>query len=475
MNHKFRKINIFSIISILFLIGFIYFIININILPYSYLLSIIFILVVMQIVGVLFVNLKGRLLFMLGIIVLSLSIIINSIGIYYLCYTNNFLNNSFSGNLISDTTKFYIVTSSKSKYNNKEDITGNVSYYVNQNSINKALEKARTEIKAKFISSNDLVSMFFDINNKKIDFVLVDKSSYDILFNLNKNINKNDYKIIYVFDINEKVSVDKKDNNLTDFFNIYIGGIDFTNKLVDFNMIISVNTKTREVLLTSIPRDYYIEVYGKEGKRDTLSFMGSYGLINNIKSLEKLFDIDVDYYMKIKGESLVEIVDVVGGINYCSDSSFTTTHSTVLNTYDDSKGNKLYIKRGCQELNGIEALTVARERNAFIGSDRVRQENCMRIMLAIFDRFKSTNTITNYNNILTSLSNLYETTIPKSIITDFVKDIINGNDYSITSQSVNGTSSYDFVYLTTLKSYVMEPDMNTVKLAQEKIKNLQRN
>lgn len=473
MNHKFRKINILSIISILFLIGFIYIIADINILPNSYLFSIIFVFVVIQIVGVLFVNLRVRLLFVLGILVLSLSIIINSTGIYYLYYTNNFLNKSFSSNLISDTTKFYIVTSGKFKYNNKDDITGNVSYYVNQNSIDKALERAKEEIKANFNSSNDLVSMFYDLNDKKIDFVLIDKGSYDIIFDLNKGINKEDYRIIYEFDIDEEVSMDRS-NKLGDFFNIYIGGIDFTNKLVDFNMIISINTKTREILLTSIPRDYYIEVYGKEGRRDTLSFMGSYGITNNIKSLEKFFDIELNYYMKIKGESLVEIVDAVGGINYCSDSSFTTTHSTVLNTYDDSKGKRLYIKRGCQELNGIEALTVARERKAFVGGDRVRQENCMRIMLSIFDKFKSTNTIANYNNILTSLSNLYETTIPKSIVTDIVKDIINGNDYNIISQSVNGTSSYDFVYLTTLKSYVMEPDMETVKLAQEKIKNLQR-
>ncbi len=474
MNRKFRKINILSIISMLFLIGFIYFIININVLPNNYLFSIIFILVVIQIVGTLFINLKGKILLILGIVVLSLSIIINAIGSYYLYYANNFLNKSFSNNLISYNTKFYIVSYKDYKYNNKSDIKGNINYYINTVGINDVLKKLNKEFEVRFSSSNDLRKMFLEQKNIKTDLILVDKNSYDIIFELDKSINKDDYKIIYEFDIKKEMSSNKKDSKKS-VFNVYIGGTDFTNKLVDFNMIVSINTKTREVLFTSIPRDYYIEVYGKEGKRDTLSFMGSYGITNNIKSLEKLFDINIDYYMKIKGESLVRIVDAVGGINYCSDTSFTTTHSMVLNTYDDSRGKKLYIKRGCQELNGIEALTVARERNAFIGSDRVRQENCIKIMLAIFDRFKSTNTITNYNSILDSLSNLYETTIPKSVITDSLKDIIDGNNYNITSQSVNGTDSYDFVYLTNLQSYVMEPDMETVKIAKEKISNLKNN
>lgn len=471
---KVRKINILSIVSILFLMVFLYFIININLLPSSYLFAIIFFLVVLQVVGILFINLKGKVLLILGIVVLSLSIIINMFGSYYLYYANNFLDKSFSSKLISYTTKFYIVASSKSKYNNKDDITSNVNYYVNQSGIDKALVKIKEELKVNFNSSDDLISMFSDINNEKVEFILIDKSSYEIVFELDNSLRKDDYKIIYEFDINEKMSVNK-DNNMNDSFNLYIGGVDFTNKLMDFNMIVSVNTKTREVLLTSIPRDYYIEVYGKNGKRDTLSFMGSYGISNNINSLEKFFDIKMDYYMQLKTESLVGIVDAVGGINYCSDTSFRTTHSMVLNTYDDNKGKKLYIKEGCQELNGIEVLTVARERNAFVGRDRVRQENCMKIMLSIFDKFKSTNTLTNYNNILTSLSNLYETNIPKSVITDIAKDIINGKDYNINSQSVDGSDSYDYVYLTNLQSYVMEPDMDTVNAAKEKINSLLEN
>ena len=38
-------------------------------------------------------------------------------------------------------------------------------------------------------------------------------------------------------------------------------------------------------------------------------------------------------------------------IDYCSDIEFTTTHTQVLDTYNDSKGKKLHINKGCQHLN----------------------------------------------------------------------------------------------------------------------------
>lgn len=468
---KFKKINILSIISILFFAAIIYFIVSLNILPTVYICIILFVLLLIQILGILFINLRKKILYIIGIVVLVFSIIINGIGSYYLYHTNNFLNKSFNSSLVKHTTTFYVIANSKSNYKDKIDISGNISYYKNTNNIDKAITKLENNYNISLNSNDDVSAMFNELKDNKINFILVEKSSYNIVFEIDNKLNKNDYKIIYEFDISEKEKTVNSDSK-SDVFNVYIGGTDFTNSLIDFNMIATINTKTHEVLFTSIPRDYYIPVYGKDGRRDTLSFMGSYGMDNNIKSLEQFFGISIDYYVKIKTESLVGIVDAVGGINYCSDIAFTTTHATVLNTYDDSTGKRLYVKSGCQQLNGIEALTVARERLAFNGGDRIRQQNCVNIMIDIFDKLKSTNTLTNYNNILSSLSNLYETTIPRNLITNIIKDMLNNGTYSFTSQSVNGFDSNNYVYLTTLTSYVMEPDMNTVNAAKEKIQTV---
>ena len=190
----------------------------------------------------------------------------------------------------------------------------------------------------------------------------------------------------------------------------------------------------------------------------------------NKNSLAKLFATDIDYDVIVNTDSLVEIVDYVGGIDFCSDITFTTTHAMVNNTYDDS-GKKLTINKGCQKLNGIQALTVARERNAFTGRDRVRQENCQKIIIAIFKKLVSTDTMLHYNETLNTLGSLYETDIPKEVISNLSKDTLNnGNQWKFETQSVDGTDGHDKVHLSNMIDWVMYPDTKTVEKAKNKIK-----
>ena len=145
----------------------------------------------------------------------------------------------------------------------------------------------------------------------------------------------------------------------------------------------------------------------------------------------------------------------------------------ILNSYDDRGKKKLYVKKGCQELNGIETLTVARERNAFVGRDRVRQKNCQKIIIAIFEKLKSTNSFVNYKEILDSLSNLYTTTIPRSVITDIAKDTIDGADWKFITQSVDGSDLWDAdIAILNGKGYAMQPNMNDVVNARNKINEI---
>ncbi len=255
-------------------------------------------------------------------------------------------------------------------------------------------------------------------------------------------------------------------------YNIYLTGKDFAG-LSDFNMIITINTETSKILLTSIPRDYYIDVYSHNTK-DKLSFIShDTDRTIAIKSLENFFDIKIDYYFEVDTSSLVILVDEIGGINYCSDREFVTTHSQVINTYNDTKGNKLYIKKGCQHLNGIQTLAVARERNAFPGRDRVRQANCQRILIEIFNKLKSFDTLTNYQNIMKDISESYTTDIPIKVIGDLVKSTLDGkNNWSIETQAVDGVDDHDIVHLGTTTDWVMYPSMDTVEEAKTKIKQI---
>lgn len=475
---KYKKLNpkvlfVFKLIGyasfILFLL-FGYFLYRLDILPMKYFLILAGILLCLDLFSIFSISLFKKPLKIFGLIISLLVLFISSVGIYYSYHTDYFLNQSFRNSKLKYTTTYYLIGNASSSWNELSDVTGTISYLSGAYLIDDALASLNSAASASFESQtyDDVIMMFQDLKSDTISSILVEQSSFDLVMDLNQGFTREEFKVIYSFDVSVEVENDAK-NNDSGTYQIYIGGNDFTNRLMDFNMLVTINQNTHQVLLTSVPRDYYIEVYGFDGRKDTLSYMGARGVETNLKSLEKLFDMDIDYFIKINTESLVGIVDQVGGINYCSDTSYTTTHALVLNDYDDSKGQKLYVKKGCQHLSGIEALTVARERKAFPDGDRQRQKNCQAIMMAIFEQLVSVNTITNYNNILNSLSDLYQTSIPRDVISDLIKETINGAKWNVESQSVDGTNAQGYVHLTNIVDYVMNPNMDTVSEARNRM------
>lgn len=465
-----RKRNILSVIDVIMLTLFTVLFLKLDLVTLKLSAIIILSLLFINVLGIILLNLRKKILIGIGSFILVLSIIINGILSYYLYNTNSFLNKSFGSSNLTTTNTYYVVTSQSSNLS-KNDISGEVAYYKDNVNIDKAISKLKDKYSVTTKSYDDVTTMFNDVLNGTMNFMIVEKSSYDLVFKLDDSMDAKDFKILYKISI--KVNSDEA-ANVKDSFNVYVGGTDFTNNCMDFNMIVSINTKTNEVLMTSIPRDYYMTVVGvSDNKKDTLSYMAPYGITTSVKSLEKLFGIKIDYYIKVNTTSLVNVVDNIGGITYCSDQAYTTTHALVLDSYDDTKGKKLYVKKGCQEINGIEALTIARERNAFEGRDRVRQENCRKIIIAIFNKLNNVNTIKNYASILESFEGLYETNIPKKVISNVAKTTLDNNgNWKITEQEVNGSDAKDYVHLTNYKDWVMYPDMNTVNNATNKINEI---
>ena len=60
-----------------------------------------------------------------------------------------------------------------------------------------------------------------------------------------------------------------------------------------------------------------------------MGYHGAWGITTSMKSLEQLLNIKIDYYVKVRTNSLVGVVDTLGGITFCSDKSFYTTHATI--------------------------------------------------------------------------------------------------------------------------------------------------
>ena len=433
---------------------------NLNILPPKYLSLFTFILLLFNILSIIFVFIDKKIFKIIGYTLSVILIIFNLIFCYYIKTTNNFLNNTIV-KVNEYTNEYVLITLKDSEITELKNIN-KIGYYSQIPNINEALEKLKEFSNIKY---NDLNKLIADLNNKNINVILLEKNLYEFIFNLDKNLNKDDYKIIYEFSINIKENVTISKYN--DKFNIYIGGLDFTGKIYDFNMLVTINEEKSKILLTSIPRDYHIDVYGKNGK-DNINYHGMWGITTTMKSLEQLFDTKIDYYIKINTTSLVKLVDMLGGINYCSDYEFVTTHALVLNTYNDN-GKKLYVKKGCRNYNGIETLTIARERLNIPGGDMTRQENCRKILMSIMNKIVSFDSITKYNELLDNVSDLYTTNIPKETITEIIKKTLENNNWNIETTEVTGTISKGYVHLSNYIDYINIPNYDSVNETKNKI------
>ena len=86
-----------------------------------------------------------------------------------------------------------------------------------------------------------------------------------------------------------------------------------------------MNPKTRQILLTTTPRDYYVELPFYEGCMDKLTHAGLYGIDCSMETLENLYDIEIDYYVRVNFSGFQDIVDALDGVEVYSDFAFTTT------------------------------------------------------------------------------------------------------------------------------------------------------
>lgn len=243
-------------------------------------------------------------------------------------------------------------------------------------------------------------------------------------------------------------------------FSMYISGIDTYGKVSaksrsDVNIIATVNVDTRQVLLVSTPRDYYVPLSISNGNRDKLTHAGIYGVDVSMDTLEMLYNTEIDYYFRVNFSGFEKIINALGGITVYSDYSF------------GSKAGDAYFSKGENQLNGAEALAFARERYAFSSGDRQRGKNQMAVIKAVIEKAMSPAILTGYAGIMESVAGNFETSMPYDLIAEIVRDQLdNGGSWNIVTTSVTGSDSTGYTY-SAGNAYVMIPDQATVDAAIE--------
>lgn len=445
--------NILSLLVLVLAIINIYFIVELGVLPIKYLLIIIGIVLFIYLIGFILYNRRKIILIIFGVLFYIASISSNVAILYYVYSTNSYMNDNFSLKTYKVTTEYYLVAPIWSSVNSLPELDPKqeILYYKYGKSINKAMG---TLGNFTYIPTDNVLNALTDISNSN-HYLFIPSARYKYVVNSSNLVKEDQFKIIGIYNIDDEIPIN---NDNPDSYNIYINGLDLTGIKRDFNMIITVNTKTRKVVLTSIPRDYYIDVPAY-GIKDTLMCMGDLDPEVSKGALEELFNTKIDYTININTTSLVSVVDRLGGLELCSDAN-------------DVIGMVPGVYSGCRTYNGKQVLSIARYRMNLPGRDRSRQKNIRLILLTIAKKVASFTTLTNYNEVLHSFDGLYTSDINKDTLTNLISKFIENPKFTIIEQDVDGTDSVGMGHLNTEEAWNMTPDMNTVNAASKQINSV---
>ena len=226
-------------------------------------------------------------------------------------------------------------------------------------------------------------------------------------------------------------------------YTIYVSGIDTRGEMTassrsDVNIILTVNTRTKQILMISTPRDYFVPLSISNGVPDKLTHAGIYGVNVSMDTLNMLYDININYYFRLNFAGFEKIIDALGGITVNSDYEF------------DSQNTKGYhFNKGENHLNGEQVIQ------------------------GVVDKATQPAFLKNYLSVMDSLDGCFETNVPYDIIASLVRrQLDEGGSWQVLSYSADGTGDTQKPYSMSQKAYVMIPDQTTVDKAKTLMKKV---
>ena len=456
----YQYFNIFLLImGIVFLI-LLYFTNVLSLLYFGIIGTVLFILTMILIGNI---NHKHLWALFLGIVLVVLEVI----GCFYLNKTNSFLDKIHTKTEI-EAYKVVVLNSLNTSVNDLKEIGVLKSI---ADGYKKAVEEIEEKV-AKTLTFDDVSSLTSALLMEKIPAILIDNAT-DMVLRENDTGYASSTKSIYDYEITVKTNVKENNIDITkNTFSVYISGVDTYNKIAtktrsDVNIVLTVNPVTKKIVMSHIPRDYYVPLAGKNGK-DKLTHASLYGIDTAMKTVENFTGVKIDYYVRLNFTSLIKIVDLLGGIDVNSKYVFET------GIYDSTMKKTYKFKKGLNHLDGDAALSFVRERHSFADGDITRGENQMIVLEALIKKAMSPKIITSYTKFLDVLDDAMITNMTKREITDFIKkEISKPSSYNIETVNLNGTSAldYTFTYLMS-KLYVMVPDEQLLNDYKEKVSAL---
>jgi LCP family protein required for cell wall assembly len=170
----------------------------------------------------------------------------------------------------------------------------------------------------------------------------------------------------------------------------------------DTMILTTVDPQSKKTTMVSIPRDTAVQIIGtKEFTYQKInSAFNIGGATMAMETVEKLFNVPINYYALIDMAGLKKMVDAVGGVDVDVPFSFTSTET----------GNQHFTK-GKMHLSGDMALAYSRMRKEDNSGDFGRQKRQQQVISAVVGKVISLNSLTRVQSILDAVSDSVKTNI----------------------------------------------------------------
>ena len=176
----------------------------------------------------------------------------------------------------------------------------------------------------------------------------------------------------------------------------------------DSMILVTVNPKTKKVVMMSLERDILTQIQQPDGSVREAKLNAAYadgGAELAISTIQKMMNIHIDRYVMVNMHGLQRMVDAVGGITVNNTLGFP------ISIQDQEPFNKISVGVGQQHLNGEEALVYSRMRYQDPEGDYGRQKRQREVIKKIVEKVLSLNSLSHYKGIIESVSDNMQTNI----------------------------------------------------------------
>ena len=214
-------------------------------------------------------------------------------------------------------------------------------------------------------------------------------------------------------------------------------------ELTDTIMVASYNPNTQKATLLSIPRDTYT---GKNTAKATAyeKINALYGRKHRpnetLAAVNEITGLNIEYYVVVKTEALIKLVDVIGGIDF---------NVPIDMDYDDtSQDLHIHLKAGEQRLDGNKAELLVRFRHNNNGTsypseygdnDLGRMRTQREFIMQVIKQTAKPENIFKIGEILDVAKEYVITNVDFNVAKDYIPYVVEFNTDNLLTESLPGT------------------------------------